>query len=130
MLAIVLNDLDGKRYAVEKPVDCTTLLFMQRLVGGLITLVSRPGVSDGLDLFVNDEGLYHPYMIPNFDASVQALQHLVGPAAFLRCDTNGETIGVTTMDLERLEVTDFISLVTYEAVRQIQIMEMFDGEFL
>lgn len=131
MIAIVFNDLDGKRYAVEKPRELDTLRFMQRIVDGLISLVHTSESADGLDMFVNDEGLSMEHMIFNVDASWYAKQELVGPALFVRCAVNGDTVSVTHSDLERFGVTDHISLITFEGMREIQkldIMEMFDME--
>ena len=93
MQVIYINDLDGSPYIVQKPEGQKSLEFLQSLVQGLIESVQ---LVDGLDLWVNEEGLFRSDFSLNEFASTLAGEgyRLVGPAVIAGYDEEGNTKGV------------------------------------
>lgn len=79
---------------IEVPGGAPTLAALQRLVGGYVDVVR---LDDGLDLWVNDEGLLQGLPV-NVVATALAQTPLVGAAVIARSDQDGETLGVTDED--------------------------------
>lgn len=122
MFGIAVNDLSGKKYAVVKPDDMTTLKFMQTIVEGLITLV--PTEDENIDLFVNDEGLYFEHFVLNPVASRFAGQPLVGPSIMMRHNRAGETTSMTVDDMKAFGCNEFIGLELWLALRKLSMVEI------
>lgn len=92
-----------------------TLETLQRLVDGRVDVVvcdgSQPTVN-GMDCWVNDEGLFRGDFGINLVASILSGRQLVGPAVFTRSDDQGATIGLTERDITNL--TDRVGLLISE----------------
>gem|GEM_PF-3909190 len=106
MKALVLNDLDQEAYVVTKPEPMDSLEFMQSLVDGLICHVDGSKFGKGCDVWVNDEGLFRDDFDLNQLASELTQQPLVGPAVVLRCNSQGDTLSITELDLDRWDMSD------------------------
>jgi hypothetical protein len=109
MKAIYISDLPGDNGPVHLVVDMTdasnskgTLKFLQTLTEGLIECVQ---LKRSVDMWVNEEGLFHPDFEINSSASRLAIRitgHpyvLRGPAVITR-QVNGETVGFTDQQLD------------------------------
>lgn len=92
---IYMNDLSGEMFAVTKPDDMTTLTFLQTLVDGFVECV---GIQGGLDIWVNEDGLFRDDFRTNRKATIMRgagyAVPLVGPAVLATHDKEGRTFGV------------------------------------
>jgi hypothetical protein len=70
---------------------------LKTLVGGILDVIY---LGDGLDGFINDEGLLMG-LPPNVYTETGAL--LVGPIVFTRTDDEGETVSVKPQDLQTVK---------------------------
>lgn len=91
MKVIFLNDIDLRPYVVEKEEGRDSLSFLQELVDGLVESVSA---EPGIDIWVNEEGLYRPDFFTNHFASFLAGTRLVGPGVLTGVSKGGETIAI------------------------------------
>jgi hypothetical protein len=93
MKVIYLNDIDLRPYVVEKEEGQSTLALLQELVEGLVESVS---VEKGIDLWVNEEGLFRQDFLPNYFAmEITTGLHLVGPAVLSGVNKRGDTTSIT-----------------------------------
>lgn len=81
-----------------------TLNTLQTLVEGWVECVNADKRSLGFeaDVWVNEEGLFRQDFAINLVASFLTGRQLVGPAVLARSNSNGETIGLTSGQINRL----------------------------
>jgi hypothetical protein len=79
----------------------STLRTLQTLVDGYVQCVPTNRRETGFDgdVWLNEEGLYHPTFTVNLLGSVFAGTRIVGPVVISRADSNGGTIGLSAADL-------------------------------
>lgn len=102
MKQFVLIEQDGYGFVVNE--GDTTLSTLQTLVDGLIECVAVPSFHFGfpVDLWVNEEGLFREDFLLNIPASQLAGRPIVGPAVIARSNANGETLGLTEGQLNKV----------------------------
>jgi hypothetical protein len=127
MQVIYINDLDGSPYIVQKPEGQKSLAFLQSLVQGLIESVQ---LAEGLDLWVNEEGLFRSDFSVNEFATTLAGEgyRLVGPAVIAGYDEEGNTTGVDDDIRTMLSVFGKVfSAEEVNAVRAEQLAKIKEG---
>jgi len=98
----ILIKSNGMAYLVES--DESTLSTLQTLVDGYIECVTAKKSVLGFDadIWVNEEGLYRQDFEINLVASYMTGRQLVGPAVIAKSSTSGNTLGLTTNNINRL----------------------------
>jgi hypothetical protein len=110
----ILIKSNGMAYLVES--DESTLSTLQTLVEGYIECVVAPKSALGFeaDVWVNEEGLYRQDFEINLVASYMTGRQIVGPAVIAKSSTSGNTLGLTSANINRL-IQDGLMIETQES---------------
>lgn len=92
----------------------SSLETLQTCVEGWVGVVTgRLGGMD-VDLWVNEEGLFRHDFAVNPIASIICGQTIVGPVVVARSDSEGRTVGFTDAMVERIAITDELSIYPFD----------------
>lgn len=113
---------------IQKHEGVPTLEEMQKVVGGWIEPVDFIEDEDGrISIYVNEEGLMHnlPFTFHIRGAVYHGDVDMFGDAVIVRCDNEGETVGLTEDDLEHIAFgrTAMIHLSRSHGVTALPVLE-------
>lgn len=120
----------GDAYMVRQQANEDSLTVMQTLVDGLIEYVAPSRLSSkygSVDVWVNEEGMYHPAFGINFVASYITGRQLVGPAVIAGSDREGKTISIPS-DAHKTLIKEGL-LIQDGEFTAAEIVEMYKNDY-